>query len=173
MKERTLIDGDEIGGCERSSRSGAREIRFGVVGLLILLLDGDGGGNMIGINLDTESRRDPRALGVGGLLDGGLLGILLLLRVLRWLRGRLLILLRLTMRFLVLGRLLELIIAVGLLDGFLAMVRSRGSFPLDGSVVVDLEMRERGLSSVSRRGRSGRRTWRFLSESSIGGGAWA
>ena len=54
------------------------------------------------------------------------------------------------MRFLILRGLLELIVAVGLLSRFLAMIRSRGSFPFHGSVVVDLEMSERGLSSGNR-----------------------
>lgn len=143
---RTLIDSDEIGRCERSGRSGTGEVGFGVVGLLILLLHGDGGRNMIGINLDAHARGDPGALGMGWLLDGGLLRVLLRLGVLRLLGGRLRVLLRLMMRFLVRRLLLELVIVVGLLGRFLAMVRSRRSFPLGGSVVVDLESAARGLS---------------------------
>lgn len=134
-----MIDSDKVGGCEGSSRSGAGEVGLGVVGILILLLDGDGRGNMVGINLDAEARRDPGALRVRWLLNGGLLRVLRRLGVLRLLRGRLGVLLRLMMNFLVWGLLLELLVVVGLLGGFLAMVRSRGSFPLGGGVVVDLE----------------------------------
>ena len=76
-KVRTLIDSDEICSREWSSCSGTCEIRFCVVCLLILLLHGDGRRNMIGINLDTKSGRDPSALRVGWLLDGGLLRVLL------------------------------------------------------------------------------------------------
>lgn len=97
----TLIDSNELGGSERCGHARAGHVGLIAVQLLVNLLHGDGGGDVVGVNANAHLARDALSSRVGrlrnavlGLLVRGGRVLWLLLLLLHVLRRRLLVTLR-------------------------------------------------------------------------------